>query len=430
MIKVDLSRAVEYIDSEKLNEAKELSLGSFKSVQNKDGLGAEWLGWRTLLASPNDALLEEIDHLASTIRKEADVFVVVGIGGSYLGAKAVIDMLKPSFANKGTQIMYAGHQISGSQLSALISYLSEPKADGSPKSVYVNVISKSGTTLEPALAFRVLSAWMDKTYGSAQASKRIIATTSASGGALNKTIEVKNYKKFVLDDTVGGRFSVLTPVGLLPIAVAGIDIKTLFYAAVQTYQALENDPTAVTDYAAVRYALHKGGTVTDVISTFFPEMQAMGGWMQQLLGESEGKSGNGLFPAVLAYSTDLHSLGQLVQDGPRNLMETFLHIENPAEKLTIPLLEDDVDGLNYLAGKNFNEVAQKAFEGTREAHTEGGIPIITVSLPRLDEESAGSFLYFYELLTAVYVYNLGINPFDQPGVEAYKKAMFSLLGKS
>jgi len=429
MIKVDLSRAIKYVDSDKLFEAKALSLASFKKVQQQNGLGAEWLGWRTLLAEPNDALLEEIDHLAATIRKDAEVFIVVGIGGSYLGAKAVIDMLKPSFSSKGTQILYAGHQISGSQLSALVDYISMPKADGSTKSVYVNIISKSGTTLEPALAFRVLSAWMDKTYGEDEASKRIVATTSVSGGALNKTIEARNYKKFVLDDTVGGRFSVLTPVGLLPIAVAGIDIKSLFYAAVESYQALEKDPTAVIDYAALRYALHKSGTATDVISTFFPEMQAMGGWMQQLLGESEGKSGNGLFPAVLAYSTDLHSLGQLVQDGPRNLMETFLHIEKPVSKLKIPKLESDVDGLNYLAGKDFNEVGQKAFEGTREAHTEGGIPIITVSLPRLDEESAGSFLYFYELLTAVYVYNLGVNPFDQPGVEAYKKAMFSLLGK-
>lgn len=429
MIKVDLSRAINYVDSEKLNEAKALSLASFESVQKKNGLGSEWLGWRELLAKPNDALLEEIDHLAASIRKDADVFIVVGIGGSYLGAKAVIDMLKPEFARKGTEILYAGHQISGSQLTALINYISTPKADGSTKSVYVNIISKSGTTLEPALAFRVLTAWLDETYGHEEASKRIIATTSAEGGALNKTVVARGLKKFVLDDTVGGRFSVLTPVGLLPIAVAGIDIKSLFYAAVESYNALEKDPTPVTDYAAVRYALHKGGVVTDVISTFFPEMQAMGGWMQQLLGESEGKAGNGLFPAVLAYSTDLHSLGQLVQDGPRNLMETFLHIEKPAEKLKIPSLEGNVDGLNYLAGKDFNEVGQKAFEGTREAHTEGGIPIITVSLPRLNEESAGAFLYFYELLTAVYVYNLGINPFDQPGVEAYKKAMFSLLGK-
>jgi glucose-6-phosphate isomerase len=429
MIQVDLSRATKYVNSDDLANAKALSQASFKSVQQKNGLGAEWLGWRDLLAAPNDALLEEMDQLAASIRKDADVFIVVGIGGSYLGAKAVIDMLKPSFGRKGTEILYAGHQISGSQLSALVDYISRPKEDGSIKSVYINVISKSGTTLEPALAFRVLTAWMDKNYGAEEASKRILATTSKSGGALNKTIEARGFKKFVLDDTVGGRFSVLTPVGLLPIAVAGIDIKSLFYAAVETYNSLEKDPTPVVDYAALRYALHKSGTVTDVISTFFPEMQAMGGWMQQLLGESEGKSGNGLFPAVLAYSTDLHSLGQLVQDGPRNLMETFLHIEKPVEKLKIPLLEEDVDGLNYLAGKDFNEVGQKAFEGTREAHTEGGIPIVTVTLPRLDEESAGSFLYFYELLTAVYVYNLGINPFDQPGVEAYKKAMFSLLGK-
>jgi glucose-6-phosphate isomerase len=215
----------------------------------------------------------------------------------------------------------------------------------------------------------------------------------------------------------------------LPVAVAGVDIKRMFYAAVECYQALEKDPSELLDYAALRYGLHINGSATDVISTFFPEMHSMGGWMQQLLGESEGKAGKGLFPAVLDYSTDLHSLGQLVQDGPRNLIETFLHIENPSRVLAIPKSETNEDGLNYLAGKDFSEVTQKAYEGTRNAHVEGGIPVISVLLDKLDEESAGAFIYFYELFTAVYVYNLGLNPFDQPGVEAYKKAMFSLLGK-
>lgn len=428
MINIDLSVAKSFLTDNEFVSARQKSETSFKQIQQKSGTGSDWLGWRDILANPNDALLEEMDVLASSIRQDTDIFVVVGIGGSYLGAKAVIDMLQ-KVSNKGPKIRYAGHQISGSQLQNLIQELSEPKADGSPKNVVINIISKSGTTLEPALAFRVLLDWMDKTYGREEASKRIIATTSDEGGALNQSIKARKFKKFVLPNSIGGRFSVLSPVGLLPIAVAGIDIKTLFYAAVSSYQKYELNPSDILDYAATRSALHQKGTVSDVISTFYPEIAGMGGWMQQLLGESEGKAGKGLFPAVLAYSTDLHSLGQLVQDGPRNIMETFLHVKNAPKLVEIPHSDTNEDGLNYLVGKHFSEVAQKAFEGTRKAHIDGGIPVISVFLDHLDEENAGAFIYFYELFTAIYVYNLGLNPFDQPGVEAYKKAMFSLLGK-
>lgn len=428
MINVDLSAAKGYLTEVELADAKKISQQSFYQVQNKKGLGAEWLGWRSILDKPNDALLEDLDQLATQIRQDTDLFIVVGIGGSYLGAKAVIEMLQKSNSN-GPQIRYAGHQISGTQLKRLIDEISVPKEDGSPKRVTVNIISKSGTTLEPALAFRVLMDWMDQTYGRDEASKRVIATTSEQGGALNQSIAARGFKKFVLPNDIGGRFSVLSPVGLLPIAVAGIDIKRLYYAAVDTYQKLEENPNDLIEYAAVRSALHKKGTATDVISSFFPELHGMGGWMQQLLGESEGKSSKGLFPAVLDYSTDLHSLGQLVQDGPRNLMETFIHVQNPPQLLKVPSSATNEDGLNYLAGRDFSEVAEKAYQGTKQAHIDGGIPVISVTLSKLDEESAGAFIYFYELFTAVYVYSLGVNPFDQPGVEAYKKAMFSLLGK-
>lgn len=421
--------ALPFADAKAMEQAKELSAQSFKALQNKSGKGAEWLGWRDLLANPNDALLEQMDTLAHEIRQDADIFIVCGIGGSYLGARAVIEMLKQPFSTQKPEILYAGHQISGSYLNALMKHLSAKKADGSSKKVYLNVISKSGTTLETALAFRVISHWMEETYGAEQAAKQIIATTSADGGALNQSIQAKGYRKFVLPDSVGGRFSVLTPVGLLPIAVAGFDIRRLFYSAVESYRHYEQQPESIIDYAALRYQLHQQGFAVDVISSFFPELRGMGGWMQQLLGESEGKEGKGLFPGVLMYSTDLHSLGQMVQDGQRNIMETFLHVAKPKECLKVPASEANVDGLNYLAGKDFNEVQQKAFEGTRSAHVDGKVPAITVELPRLDEESAGAFIYSYELFTGIYVYNLDVNPFDQPGVEAYKKAMFRLLGK-
>lgn len=429
MIRVDLSAALPFVAADDMDKAHQRSKKNFEALQQANGTGAEWLGWRSILKQPNDALLQQIDELAAKIRHDADIFIVCGIGGSYLGAKAVIDMLKPFFGDSGPEILYAGHQISGRHLQGLINYLDTANPNGEPKKVYLNVISKSGTTLETALAFRSISDWMQKTYGEEQAAKQIIATTSAEGGALNKIIAAKGYQKFVLPDDVGGRFSVLTPVGLLPIAVAGFDIRRLFYAAVESYQRLEQFPDDVIDYAALRYQLHQQGVVTDVISSFFPELNSLGGWMQQLLGESEGKAGKGLFPAVLAYSTDLHSLGQLVQDGPRNLMETFLHVDQPDASFKVPFSETNEDGLNYLAGKSFAEVAEKAFLGTREAHSKGNIPVVTVHLPRLDEESVGSFIYFYELFTGIYVYNLGVNPFDQPGVEAYKKAMFTLLGK-
>lgn len=428
MIRIDTSSARSFLKAESLEHAQKLSLESLKALQTKSGKGPEWLGWRDILASPNDALLNQLEALGESIRRDADVFIVCGIGGSYLGAKAVIDALGAFFPGKGPEIVYAGHHMSGRYLKELIEYLNTPKPDGSKKSVYVNVISKSGTTTETAIAFRVLRDWIHSTYPN-EAQKRIVCTTSASGGALNSIIDANGYKKFVLPDDIGGRFSVLTPVGLLPIAVAGHDIRALYYGAVSAYREYEADASVLIDYTTVRTALYNEGFAIDVISTFEPELTSIGGWMQQLMGESEGKNHKGLYPAVHTYSTDLHSLGQMVQDGQRNMFETFLVVDEDEEKFEVASDNDNHDGLNYLSGKTLHDINSKAWQGTTQAHIAGGVPVIQVHLSRVDEDTIGSLLYFFELATAVYVYNLGENPFDQPGVEDYKKAMFKLLGK-
>ncbi len=429
MIQVDLSKAKQFIGQEEYEKACRKAEKSFKAIQDGSGKGAEWLGWRSLLAKPDNATLEQLDNLAAAVRSEADVFIVCGIGGSYLGAKAVIDALKITSGFKPTpEIVYAGHHMSGRYLENLIHYLETPNPDGSVKSVYINVISKSGSTLETALSFRILREWMHNRYPE-EAASRIICTTSAEGGVLNALIDEYGYMKFVIPDDVGGRFSVLTPVGLLPIAVSGVDIQTLLYGAVSKYESLEQNPSPAVNYAAVKYALFEMGKVIDVFATFEPELHALGGWLQQLFGESEGKEGKGMFPATAIYSTDLHSLGQLIQDGERNLMETFIRLENSDSSLFVQELEGNYDNLNYLSGKSFHEINSKAFEGTLKAHVEGGVPSVVVSIERLDARHIGEFIYFYELVTGIYCYCLDVNPFNQPGVEAYKKAMYELLGK-
>jgi glucose-6-phosphate isomerase len=311
--------------------------------------------------------------------------------------------------------------MSGSYLEGLLTHL-----EG--KSVYVNVISKSGTTLEPAIAFRVIRSWLEARFDNAD--QRIIITTDATKGALNALRQAHPYKKYIIPDSVGGRFSVLTPVGLLPVAVAGVDIRSLFNGAVEACRSLqspENNPAL--EYASLRFALLKQGRDTEILATFEPALASMGGWWQQLFGESEGKNHSGLFPAAVRYSADLHSLGQYVQEGKRNLLETFLILENDPGRLTMEADPENLDGLNYLTGKTVAEINRKAFEGTAKAHHEGGVPVMTIWLPALDATSLGALIYLFEHAVAVGGYALQINPFDQPGVEAYKKEMFSLLGK-
>lgn len=426
MISLDISRSQSRIEAD-FESFKKLAASSFESVQKKNGAGNEWLGWREILRQPNDALIADIEALAQTVRANADVFIVCGIGGSYLGAKAMIDALRNSFDNQ-PEILYTGNAIGGKQLSELITYLNQRQLNGGV-SVYLNVISKSGTTLETALAFRVIRDWMESTYGKSQCSNRIICTTSGEGGALNKLIDANGYKKYVLPNDVGGRYSVLSPVGLVPIAVAGIDIRSFFYGAVDAFSHYENDPETVLNYVAARFGLYKSGLSVDGFTVFEPHMKAIGEWFQQLFGESEGKDKKGLFPTVLSYSTDLHSVGQFVQDGSPVLFETFL-VETEGNKYVfVPNDEQNTDGLNYLVGKSVFEINRSAFLGTRQAHTDGGVSSLTLEVARFDAETIGHLVYFFELSCAIYCYSLGVNPFDQPGVEDYKKAMYSLLGK-
>jgi glucose-6-phosphate isomerase len=428
MITCDISIARTFIEDETYLQARKKADDAFEQLKEKTGPGAEWLGWRDILAKPNDAELEQIASLGEEVRAKADVFIVCGIGGSYLGAKAVIEALTPHFNENGPEIFFAGHHIGGKYLEDLLRYLKTPKSDGSTKNIYLNVISKSGSTLETALSFRLLRELIENLYGD-DASGHIICTTSKEGGLLNKVIPEKGYRKFIIPDNVGGRFSVLTPVGLLPIAVAGIDIRTLFYGAVSAYNDYEKNAEDLLEYAALRNAIYESGKTIDVFASFEPELSAFGGWIQQLLGESEGKEGKGIFPTVATFSTDLHSLGQFIQQGQRSLMETFIIVEKSFSMMKVNELEGDEDELNYLAGKSFHEINTKARQGTTEAHREGNVPIVNISMSALNAENLGRLIYFFELLTGIFVYSLGVNPFNQPGVEDYKKAMYRLLGK-
>lgn len=428
MIKVNVEGAKGFFTEDDLDKVNKKASSALKQVQDSSGPGNEWLGWRRILSSPNDAELERIEQHAAQIRKNADIFIVCGIGGSYQGARAIIEALTKPFREKGPEIIYAGHHLGGQYLEQLLNYLERPKQDGTMKSVYLNVISKSGSTLETAIAFRQLRKWMEDTYEE-DAKQRIIATTGETGGVLNKIIAEKGYQKYVIPEDVGGRFSALTPVGLLPVAVSGIDIQTLFYGAVAEYESRETDPGDLLTYASARYLLHEKEYALDVLGSFEPELDQFCGWIQQLLGESEGKEGKGLFPANASYSTDLHSIGQLIQQGQRNIIETLITIEKPLSELRLTEMDSDVDQLDYLANYPIDKINKGALEGTFQAHVDGGVPVIRITLESVNEQQVGRLIYFYELFTAVYVYMLGVNPFNQPGVENYKKEMYKLLGK-
>lgn len=440
MLRLDTRNAQPFLDDGALNQLRPRVEAAHQALLGKTGAGSEYLGWRDLLLTPNDALLENLEATAAAIRADADVLLCIGIGGSYLGAQAVIEALTPYFPprqadapagaadlfgqspGRTPEILFAGHQMSGAYLRQLLAYL-----DG--KSVYVNVISKSGTTLEPALAFRFARQFLEDRF--ADADRRIIVTTDPSQGALNQLQHERGYKKYEIPRDVGGRFSVLTPVGLLPIAVAGVDIRSLFYGAVaacERYAATQDNPTL--EYAVIRYQLHQQGYDAEVLAAFEPRLSSIGDWWEQLFGESEGKEHKGLFPASLQYSTDLHSMGQYMQQGRRILTETFLMTEHDEGDLAILDSPANLDGLNYLAGQTMTHVNRQAYEGTAKAHTDGGVPNMTLWLDRIAPGPLGECIYFFEHAVAVSGYLLGVNPFDQPGVEAYKKEMFRLLGKS
>lgn len=429
MIKIDYRNAG--VSPEEVGYLGPFIKSAAELLHNKTGAGHEFTGWVELPSQIDSEELSRIKMAADRIKKESDILVVVGIGGSYLGARAVIDSLSHSFSallgekRKNPLIVYAGNNISGKYLKELFEVL-----EG--KEVSINVISKSGTTTEPAVAFRAIKKYMEERYGKAGAKTRIYATTDKARGALKTLADAEGYESFVIPDDVGGRYSVLTPVGLLPIAVAGIDINELLRGAkeaVSLFSETDLEKNPCYTYAAVRNALYNKGKQTEILVNYEPSMHFFAEWWKQLFGESEGKDHKGIFPAAVDFSTDLHSMGQYIQDGLRNIFETVIHIQSTGVDLAIEKDEEDLDGLNFLTGKMLSEVNQKAFEGTLLAHVDGGTPNIIVDIPELTPYYMGQLIYFFEKACGVSGYLLGVNPFDQPGVEAYKKNMFALLGK-
>ncbi len=398
-------------------------------VENKSGLGNDFLGWVDLPVDYDKDEFARIKKAAEKIKQDTDVLIVIGIGGSYLGARAAIEFLKGpyynSLRNGVPEIYFSGNSISGSDLSDVLAL-----CEG--KRVSVNIISKSGTTTEPAVAFRVFRKYLEEKYGEEEAAKRIYCTTDRARGTLKQLADEKGYECFVVPDDVGGRFSVLTAVGLLPIAAAGADIDKLMAGAAAAradYSVNDIEANPCYKYAAIRNAFYRKGKAVELLVSYEPRFNMMAEWFKQLYGESEGKDNKGLFPASVIFSTDLHSMGQFIQDGSRLMFETVVNITDNGADVVIEEEENNGDGLNFLAGKPMSFVNQKAFEGTVLAHTDGGVPNLVITVDKADEENLGRLIYFFEKACAISGYMLGVNPFDQPGVESYKKNMFALLGK-
>ena len=431
-LSLDLSNVSSFISEEKLMGMEAEVKAAVKTLEEGTGAGNDFLGWINL---PTDYDKEEFDRIkkaAEKIKSDSDVLVVVGIGGSYLGARAAIELLSHTFYNKlskeerkAPEVYFAGNSISGTYLAHLIQVIGD-------RDFSVNVISKSGTTTEPAIAFRIFKEMLEKKYGVEEARKRIYATTDAAKGALKKLSTEEGYETFTIPDNVGGRFSVLTPVGLLPIAAAEISIDDLMAGAreAQNDYKAEFKNNDCYKYAAVRNLLLRDGKAIELLINYEPKVHFVAEWWKQLFGESEGKDGKGLFPASVDLSTDLHSMGQYIQDGQRILFETLIDVVSPDADVVIPFDEADLDGLNYIAGKGMNFVNQKAMEGTQLAHVDGGVPNIRIAVPKMDAFNLGYLFYFFEKACGVSGYLLDVNPFNQPGVEAYKKNMFALLGKA
>ncbi len=401
-------------------------------LHTKSGKGNDFVGWVDLPLNYDKEEFVRIEAAAKRIQDQSDALVVIGIGGSYLGARAAIEALSHAFYNlqtkenrKTPEVFYLGANISGTYLKQLFEVL-----EG--KDVSVNVISKSGTTTEPAIAFRLMKQFMEKKYGKEGAKDRIYATTDKAKGALRTLADQEGYETFIIPDDVGGRYSILTAVGLLPIAVSGISIADMMQGAVDGYNeykvtTLKDNPCY--QYAALRNVLHRDGKNVEIMVNYEPQLHFVAEWWKQLYGESEGKNGKGIFPAAVDFSTDLHSMGQYIQDGQRMLFETVLHVGQPALDVEVPMDENNLDNLNYLAGKTMDFVNKKAFEGTILAHVDGGVPNIVLEIPSLDAYHFGKLMYFFQKACGISGYVLDVNPFDQPGVEAYKKNMFALLGK-
>lgn len=423
----DYSNAMAFLNKEEIINYQPFVKAAHEMVHHKTAAGSDYLGWVDLPKNYDKDEFSRIETAAKKIRTNSDILVVIGIGGSYLGARSAIDLLSHSFYHMmdGTKVLFAGQNISSTYLTELLEVL-----EG--KDWSINVISKSGTTTEPALAFRVLKNKLIEKYGVEASKDRIFVTTDKEKGALKQLATEVGYETFVVPDDVGGRFSVLTAVGLLPIAVAGIDIKTIMQGAQDAMVEYAHDDLMTNPvylYAVLRNILYDKGKVTELLVNYEPALQYFGEWWKQLFGESEGKDNKGIFPASANFSTDLHSLGQIIQEGRRNIFETVINVEEVKHHITIEKEVEDLDQLNYLAGKTVDYVNKNAFKGTVLAHIDGGVPNLIINLKRLDAYGYGYLVYFFEKAVAMSGYLLGVNPFDQPGVEAYKKNMFALLEK-
>ncbi len=430
-IKLDITKAACFLEAGAVKAFEPKVKAAQKALEEGTCPGNDFLGWLHLPSSITPAFLDELQKCANVLRQNCEVVVVAGIGGSYLGARAVIEALGNSFAwlvqdKKNPTIMFAGNNIGEDYLAELTEYLKDKKFG-------VINISKSGTTTETALTFRLLKKQCEAQRGKEEAKKVIVAVTDAKRGAARTCADKEGYTSFIIPDNVGGRFSVLTPVGLLPIACAGFDIKELVAGAQDMEkQCAENVPfegNPAAQYAAVRNALYQGGKKIEIMVNFQPKLHFMSEWWKQLYGESEGKDKKGIFPASVDFTTDLHSMGQWIQDGERTIFETVISVEQPEKKLLFPEDEENLDGLNFLAGKRVDEVNKMAELGTRLAHVDGGVPNIRITMPRLTERYLGQLIYFFEIACGISGNVLGVNPFNQPGVEAYKKNMFALLDK-
>ncbi|MCD7976742.1 MAG: glucose-6-phosphate isomerase [Tannerellaceae bacterium] len=430
-ITLDIDKALGTVTKEQVYAQAGKAEECNATLQNGTGAGNDFLGWLTLPSSITEAEIAEIEETANVLRSKCEVVVAIGIGGSYLGTKAVLEALNNSFdlllnERKNPVILYAGQNIGEDYLYELTEVLKD-------KQFGIINISKSGTTTEPALAFRILKKQLEDAVGKEEAKHRIVAITDAKKGALRTLADQEGYKTFIIPDNVGGRFSVLTPVGLLPIAVAGISIRELIEGAVSMEKATGTDvPFAdniATIYAATRNELYKSGKKIEILANFHPKLHYIAEWWKQLYGESEGKDGKGIFPASVDLTTDLHSMGQWIQDGERSIFETVISIEKPDHTVLVPADEADLDGLNFLAGKHVDEVNKMAELGTQLAHVDGGVPNLKITLPAVTAYYIGQLFYFFERACGISGYMLGVNPFDQPGVEAYKKNMFALLEK-
>ncbi|GLO67003.1 MULTISPECIES: glucose-6-phosphate isomerase [Oceanobacillus] len=431
-VSFNYEKALSFFEKQEITNLEPFVHTAHQMIHERIGAGKDFLGWLDLPRNYNREEYKRIKAAADKIKKDSDILLVIGIGGSYLGAKAALEMLNHSFQNllskdkrQVPQVIFVGHHLSSTYMSELFDILKD-------KDFSINVISKSGTTTEPAIAFRIFKKYLEEKYGQDEAKKRIYATTDRAKGALKTTADSNDFETFVIPDDVGGRYSVLTAVGLLPIAASGINIDDMMEGAKAAMEDLANPVVSENpayQYAAVRNILYQKGKVTELLINYEPSLQYFSEWWKQLFGESEGKDQKGIYPSSANFTTDLHSLGQYIQEGRRNIFETILHVNEPKKDLTLEKEESDLDGLNYLAGKSIHEINDKAFQGTLLAHTDGDVPNLIVEVPRLDAYTFGYLVYFFEKACAISGYILGVNPFDQPGVEAYKKNMFALLGK-